>query len=581
MDPSLYKAARSGDLGFLRRARDSKVSNSFLDQKTPKDNNILHVAAEFKQIDFFINAPLDDQSPLFWATNKKGNTPLHVAARVGCHEVVKFLIEHAQRTLIDPADQESGPADANAHKELLRKTNSQKDTALHVAVRNEHAGVVTLLVEADPHLCSFTNSANESPLFLAVRNGYANIVLYILNESPIFPSFHGTNGVTALHMAVTRKHLTGRGIVETMVSKKPGIIREVDELGWTPLHYAALGGNLEAARVLLQLDSDASYILDKSGISALHVAAYAGCTKILEEMIGRRPDTCDLLNDKGQTILHAAVLGEQINVVNYILKNPKLAGLINEVDNDGNTPLHLAARQHNRKIITTLTHDRRVDKTAINEEFSQAVDYFLGDNFGEKESINLRDLHVLDHLGRSVGIPFFQQQITSDIKKPESPGSVAHKREKRQAHSDQVPKGRDTILLVATLIASVTFAAGLNVPGGFKSDGTAALQDSKFFVFFITLDVAAFSLAFIAIFIELIGTIIKFQLAIPTSTTLIQHSITWMVMAFFSGTLAVMSESGKVGMCIGVLTNFLFIGIYMYLEKRRKPTAKFKKIHII
>ncbi|CAL9016733.1 unnamed protein product [Prunus brigantina] len=113
-------------------------------------------------------------------------------------------------------------------------------------------------------------------------------------------------------MAVTREHLTRRGIVETMVSKNPGIIREVDELGWTPLHYAALGGNLEAARVLLQLDSDASYILDKSGISALHVAAYAGCTKIMEEMIGCRPDNCDLLNDKGQTILHAAVLGEQI-----------------------------------------------------------------------------------------------------------------------------------------------------------------------------------------------------------------------------------------------------------------------------
>ncbi|PQQ13125.1 ankyrin repeat-containing protein [Prunus yedoensis var. nudiflora] len=492
MDPSLYRAARSGDLGFLRTARD----NNILDQKTPKDNNVLHVAAEFKQIDFFENAPLDDQSPLFWATNKKGNTPLHVAARVGCHEVVKFLIEHALRTLIDPADQESGPADANAHKELLRKTNSQKDTALHVAVRNGHVGVVTLLVEADPQLCSFTNSANESPLFLAVRNGSANVVLYILNESPILPSFHGTNGVTALHMAVTRKHLTGRSIVETMVSKIPGIIREVDELGWTPLHYAALGRNLEATRVLLQLDSDASYILDKSGLSALHVAAYAGCTKIMEEMIGCRPDTCDLLNDKGQTILHAAVLGEQINVVNYILKNPKLAGLINEVDNDGNTPLHLAARQHNRQIITTLTQDRRVDKTATTEEFSQAVDFFLGDNFGEQESISLLDRQVLRHLGRSVGIPFFQQQITSDFKKPESPGSIALKKEKRQAHSDQVPKGRDTILLVVTLIATVTFVAALNVPGGFKSNGKAALADSPFSLFFITFDVAAFSLAF-------------------------------------------------------------------------------------
>ncbi|PQQ05665.1 ankyrin repeat-containing protein [Prunus yedoensis var. nudiflora] len=384
MDRLVYEAATSGDVDLLKKIEDGDESPDVLYKKTPKDNNVLHIAAEFKQINFFNDIPLEYGSSLFWATNKKGNTPLHVAARVGCHEVVKFLIEHAQRMLIDPADQESGPADANAHKELLRKTNSQKDTALHVAVRNGHVGVVTLLVEADPQLCSFTNSANESPLFLAVRNGSANIVLYILNESPVIPSFHGTNGVTALHMAVTRKHLTGKGIVETMVSKNHGIIREVDELGWTPLHYAALGGNLEATKVLLRLDSDTSYILDKSGLSALHVAAYAGCTKIMEEMIGCRPDTFDLLNDKGQTILHAAVLGEQINAVNYILKNPKLAGLINEVDDDGNTPLHLAARQHNRPIIRTLTDDRRVDKTAINEEFSQAADFFLGDNFGEQ-----------------------------------------------------------------------------------------------------------------------------------------------------------------------------------------------------
>ncbi|CAL2273748.1 unnamed protein product [Prunus armeniaca] len=55
MDPSLYEAARSGDVGFLRKIKDADVPDDLLHQKTPMDNNILHIAAEFKHIDFFIS----------------------------------------------------------------------------------------------------------------------------------------------------------------------------------------------------------------------------------------------------------------------------------------------------------------------------------------------------------------------------------------------------------------------------------------------------------------------------------------------------------------------------------------------
>ncbi|PQQ18278.1 ankyrin repeat-containing protein [Prunus yedoensis var. nudiflora] len=69
------------------------------------DNNILHIAAEFKHIDFFKQIP--PQSPLFWTTNNKGETPLHVAAGVGCDEGVEFLINHAKKLRVD--DEESEP----------------------------------------------------------------------------------------------------------------------------------------------------------------------------------------------------------------------------------------------------------------------------------------------------------------------------------------------------------------------------------------------------------------------------------------------------------------------------------------
>ncbi|BFG27764.1 hypothetical protein CerSpe_140370 [Prunus speciosa] len=64
MEPSLNKAARSGDVGFLSKNKDADVPDDLLHQKTPMDNNILHIAAEFKHIDFFKQIP--PQSPLFW-----------------------------------------------------------------------------------------------------------------------------------------------------------------------------------------------------------------------------------------------------------------------------------------------------------------------------------------------------------------------------------------------------------------------------------------------------------------------------------------------------------------------------------
>lgn len=105
----------------------------------------------------------------------------------------------------------NGPADGEAYKKLLRMTNLEKDTALHVAVRCGHCRVVMLLIEADPTLCCLTNSANESPLFLATSKGFQRIARYILCESSMCPSFERINDVTALHAAVTRRTKSTKG----------------------------------------------------------------------------------------------------------------------------------------------------------------------------------------------------------------------------------------------------------------------------------------------------------------------------------------------------------------------------------
>lgn len=103
MDPQLYEAARSGNLDLLGTI---EANMTLLSQVTPKKNTILHVSAEFKQFEFFKEATRLSPPPLFNYPNSKGDTPLHVAARAGCPDVVRFIIEHAKIHYVDIEDRQ-------------------------------------------------------------------------------------------------------------------------------------------------------------------------------------------------------------------------------------------------------------------------------------------------------------------------------------------------------------------------------------------------------------------------------------------------------------------------------------------
>ncbi|XP_062001433.1 ankyrin repeat-containing protein At5g02620-like [Rosa rugosa] len=258
-----------------------------------------------------------------------------------------------------------------------------------------------------------------------------------------------------------------------MVSENPEMIKKVDELGWTPLHYAAFSGNVEAIGLLIQRDSSAAYILDRYSTYALHVAAYAGCVKVIKELIRLRPATCDLLNHEGQTVVHAAVLGKNLNVIKYILKTPEPAGLVNEADNGGNTRLHLAAFQEYKTIMIVLAMDRKVDKTATNNDHLKAIDIFLVDDI-EMESFHT--YWVLSIFDRSTSVLTFQRYVRHDFMKLESSeDGKATSTTATNANDESVEalldvsKRFDTNLVVAMLIATVTFSAAFTIPGGYNS----------------------------------------------------------------------------------------------------------------
>jgi ankyrin repeat protein len=104
------------------------------------------------------------------------------------------------------------------------------------------------------------------------------------------------------------------------------------------------------------------------------MATCNGFLPIAEEIFRVCPDAAYANDEEGQNALHLAVLHDQTDFVDYILRTPKLHRLINQPDFNGNLPLHLAAKRCAPKLLRLLLNYKRHDITAPNSGNNNAVD---------------------------------------------------------------------------------------------------------------------------------------------------------------------------------------------------------------
>ncbi|KAF8032343.1 hypothetical protein BT93_D1305 [Corymbia citriodora subsp. variegata] len=570
MHPKVYEAAKLGDFENLMTIISGNGEDLF-HQTTPKHNNILHIAAQYQQVNFIKNLlHCPSGPPLLWQGNYKGDTPLHVAAKVGSCRVVQVFIDLAKsmhRVV------QNGQVDLC--KELLRKPNSNKDTTLHYAVRGGHVGVLKLLIEEDSQLCDITNAADESPLYLAANRGLSHAIEIILGASSLSSSHKGPKGLTALHATIFRPPMGWWKILE----KRPEVIRQGDDLGWTPLHYVACFGEVEPVRLLLRHDTSVTYDLDKGGESALHIAAFRGHINIIDELIRSCPDACDIINTKGQTALHAAVMGGRVNVVKYILEMPNLEDLVNEQDISGNTALHLAALHKKYNIIYLLARDKRVDRLATNKDHLTALDIFAA-----HDEVRYRAGKVLHVLKGSHGIQCFQDWVIECVKKRLDKQFVEGQRVvsittgintgNRENFDSSKRSLIDLQLLVAALIATVTFAAAFTMSGGYDNEGAnkgmAVLAGKPAFKAFVIFNTSAFCFSILALFFLYDPSFWGArQQARYTAAAgwYIYFAICCLVLAFACGTYVVLTRTIGLGIVLFVVFGCLLtmhrIGVFL------------------
>ncbi|KAJ9701419.1 hypothetical protein PVL29_006670 [Vitis rotundifolia] len=414
---------------------------------------------------------------------------------------------------------------------MLRMTNKENDTALHEAVRYHHPEVVKLLIEEDPEFTYGANLSGGTPLYMAAERGFRDLVKIIIeNTTLISPAHTGPMRRTALHAAVV---CHDPKMVKEILKWKPDLTKEVDGNGWSPLHCAAYLGYGSIVRQLLdKSDRFVVYLRVKNddNKTALHIAATRGNKITAKLLVSRYPDCCEQVDINGNNALHLFMM--QRGFFKSLLKIPwmNVGALINEKNVEGQTPLHLLAHSQLR-YRPGYIKNKKVDKMILNNQNLTAMDLILSaeDLFGHKAGI----VRHLKWAKARAGPLLRQKTMSKDKDNNES------KRNKGLDISF-LKKASDSHLLVATLVATVSFGAGFTLPGGYNnSDGTPILRKKIAFQAFVAFDFLALFSSVTAILSHFYGALNHKKSQLASSLSLAywftQLGIGAMIVAFVSG----------------------------------------------
>ncbi|XP_059627715.1 protein ACCELERATED CELL DEATH 6-like [Cornus florida] len=555
MDPILYRAAKEGNVDDLMKKVDQLEV-----QVTPNKNTVLHVAAQFGQTQCVKEILQKCSGSLLCWVNIKRETSLHISAREGHTTTVQALIDSA-KALPDDKDLESGTR-VNKTEKMLRMSNVEGETALYEAVRNNHLEVVKILMTEDPQYLHPPNNAKENPLYLAAQRCYPSILSKILeitiSKDYISQDYIRPNGRTPLHAATISYD---KECVKILHDLKPSLIKEADVSGWRPLHYAAWFGDVSAVRHLLDLDKSVAYLPAETddNKTALHLAASQGHLDVMKELLSYCPDCWENINNKCQNILHIAVEHEKSEIIEFILENSFSNSLINQKDTDRNTPLHLLCAKSDY-LNYSLKDDPSDHSTPYHKKILTALKVVYGDN---------RYMYPQE-------VPEVGCQNKFKLRKGNDSARL----------NELATKISDNNLIVATLIATMTFAAGFTIPGGYDGNagpnqGMAVLVRRAAFNVFVVTDAIAMIFSIKAVFTHISASTYKdedkrangYRNALAT----IICAIGSMVVAFMTGFYVVLAHSPVLAISVIVICClFLLNALSWFLDAYLAVADDFK-----
>ncbi|KAG5543375.1 hypothetical protein RHGRI_016190 [Rhododendron griersonianum] len=221
-----------------------------------------------------------------------GNTILHFLAMYGNEFVLRKLVE----------DNGNNSSSIVKREDLLGK-NKKGNTPLHEAARFGRKSVVDILLRKQESLVRERNGLGETPVYVAAACGHEDVFDHL----------------------IAKKHAFALELGKRLVKEEREWNRYLNDHMGSPIVEATKKGIIELVNEILRKFPEAAFSFDKnSRVSA------SGSSQ----------------NDKEKNILHIAVEQKDWNIYDLLKRKIELRDgmLVGDVDNHGNTILHLAAK---------------------------------------------------------------------------------------------------------------------------------------------------------------------------------------------------------------------------------------------
>ena len=200
------------------------------------------------------------------------------------------------------------------------------NTPLHHAIKEKYEVISRYLLNIGSDVYA-VNKENMSPLSMALLD--PKVTEWFIDKSLL--ASVDNKGRSPLHIAIEEK--SPEAIIQILVKKEAELDKK-DMDGNTPLHYALNNGNYGAAKVIVNAGADI-FIRNKDGMSPLYIAMSKG-TEILDWLI--TDYNINLCDNQGNTPLHIAAIKKDSYIYDYLIRRGASPGLLNK---DGYTALQL------------------------------------------------------------------------------------------------------------------------------------------------------------------------------------------------------------------------------------------------
>ena len=315
----LYLSAQEGHSEIVDYLLDSpsyqRPRVGLVDMPDSNGNTALHAACSggHPNIVSTITGAYKSLGIDIYAVNDNGQTPLHLAAANGHVNTVMSLL--------------SATTGTPTHEKLLTAVDGDGFSSLHLSCQNGHYRMALYLSEEYPGNVYSLNNKEEGLLHAAAQSGSEDLVRFLVESHGLDPESQDKDGVTCLHIIAKQGDTELYKYLVPRVKNNP---TPKDKTGRSPLHYA--GRCYKMSLYLIQSFDCHPEDKDINGFTGLHAACQGGNIELVSHYLSVL--NCDryLLTNSSRGLLYFACRSGNLELVRVLMDDYDLEPVQGDID---------------------------------------------------------------------------------------------------------------------------------------------------------------------------------------------------------------------------------------------------------